>query len=157
VFDPFFTTKSAGRRLGLAIVQGIVRRLSGAIRSTSEPDKGTTVQVLLPCAKTAAAKSSQAISTHGNPTVTSQHAAILVVEDEANLRQAVIKMLRNIGFEVFQAADGNSAIDLFREHGRRIDAILLDMTLPGPSGHEIIAEAAKLKPEIRVISTSAYS
>jgi PAS domain S-box-containing protein len=157
VFDPFFTTKSAGRGLGLAVVQGIVRSLGGVIRITSKPDKGTTVQVSLPCAKTAACPGSQAISTNGKLTVPSQHAAILVVEDEAHLRRAVVKMLRKRGFEVYEAADGDAAIDLFREHGRGIDAILLDMTLPGAGGREIVAEAARLKPEIRVILTSAYS
>jgi CheY-like chemotaxis protein len=157
VFDPFFTTKSAGHGLGLAVVQGIVRSLSGAIRFTSEPDKGTTVQVFLPCTETAADTGSQAIAAAGELTVPSQHAAILVVEDETSLRQPIVKMLRKTGFEVFEAADGTSAIDLFRKHGRRIDAILLDMTLPGPYGPEIVAEAAKLKPEIRVILTSAYS
>jgi PAS domain S-box-containing protein len=157
VFDPFFTTKSAGHGLGLAVVQGIVRTLAGAIRFTSEPDKGTTVQVFLPCAETAAVASSPAIAAGGELTIPSQHASILVVEDEANLRQPVVKMLRKAGFEVFEAADGTSAIDLFREHGHRIDAILLDMTLPGLSGREIVAEAIKLKPEIRVVLTSAYS
>jgi CheY-like chemotaxis protein len=157
MFDPFFTTKSAGHGLGLAVVQGIVRSLSGAITFTSGPDEGTTVQVFLPCAETAAYTSSQVIATGGELAVPSQHVAILVVEDEATLRQPVIKMLRNTGFEVFEAADGTSAIDLLREHGRRIDAILLDMTLPGPGGREIVAEAANVKPEIRVILTSAYS
>jgi PAS domain S-box-containing protein len=156
VFDPFFTTKSAGHGLGLAVVQGIVGSLSGAIRFTSEPDKGTTVQVFLPCGETAANASGQTIA-GGDLTVASQHAAILVVEDETNLRQPVVKLLRKAGFEVFEAADGTSAIDLFREHGRGIDAILLDMTLPGASAREIVAEVAKLKPDIRVILTSAYS
>jgi len=157
VFDPFFTTKSAGRGLGLAVVQGIVQSLCGAIRLTSEPNKGTTVQVLLPCAKTAGHTSSQAISTDGKPTIPSLHTTVLVVEDEAHLRGPVVKMLQKSGFEVFEAPDGNSAVDFLRRHGRRIDAILLDMTLPGPSGREIVAEAAKVRPEIRVILTSAYS
>jgi nitrogen-specific signal transduction histidine kinase/CheY-like chemotaxis protein len=157
VFDPFFSTKSAGRGLGLAVVHGIVRSLGGAIRITSEPDKGTIVQVMLPCAKTSAHSTGPEISVGGKPEAPTQHAAILVVEDEADLRGAVVKMLRKSGFEVLEAADGSSAIDLIREHGRRIDGILLDMTLPGPGGRAIVAEAATLKPEIRVILTSAYS
>jgi PAS domain S-box-containing protein len=157
VFDPFFTTKSSGRGLGLAVVQGIVRTLRGAIQVTSEPEQGTTIQVFLPRSRTATHANNKPKSTDRNLAVESQHAAILVVEDEASLRVPVVKMLRKSGFEVFEAGDGYSAIDVFREHGRSIDAILLDMTLPGPGGSEIVAEAARLKPEIRVILTSAYS
>jgi DNA-binding NtrC family response regulator len=92
-----------------------------------------------------------------NSAVQTQICALLVVEDEEYLRQAIVKMLRKTGFQVFEAADGTSAIDLLRAHGAGIEAILLDMTLPGPSSREIVAEAANVKPDIRVILTSAYS
>jgi DNA-binding NtrC family response regulator len=87
----------------------------------------------------------------------SQDATLLVVEDEALLRQALVKMLRKDGFEVFEAADGSSAIDLLRAVGDKIDVMLLDITMPGASSHEIVAEAAKARPNIGVILTSAYS
>jgi DNA-binding NtrC family response regulator len=79
------------------------------------------------------------------------------VEDEGHLRQPIVKMLRKSGFEVFEAADGTSAIDLLRADGGKIDVILLDMTIPGASSHEIVSEAANARPNIRVILTSAYS
>jgi len=72
------------------------------------------------------------------------------------LRQAVAKMLRKNGFEVFEAADGFLAIDLLRANGSKIDAILLDMTIPGASSREVLAEAARVRPDIRVVLTSAY-
>ena len=156
VFDPFFTTKSAGRGLGLAVVQGIVRSLGGAIHLASDLDKGTTFQILLPCAEAAPGTSGPAISGIGE-LAASRHGTVLVVEDEAHLRQAVVRMLRKTGFEVFEAADGSSAIDLLRMDGGKIDVILLDMTIPGASSHEVLAEAVHAKPNIRVILTSAYS
>jgi PAS domain S-box-containing protein len=157
VFDPFFTTKSAGRGLGLAVVQGIVRSLGGSIHLASELDKGTTFQMLLPCVEAAVVANGRVMPGVGEPAAPTRHCAVLVVEDEGNLRQPVVKMLSKNGFEVFEAADGTSAIDLLRAHGTRIDAVLLDMTLPGASSREIIAEAANAKPDIRVILTSAYS
>jgi DNA-binding NtrC family response regulator len=79
------------------------------------------------------------------------------VEDEEVLRQAVTKMLRRNGFEVLEAVDGTSAIELLRENGGTIDAILLDMTIPGASSAKVVSEAAQARPDIKVILTSAYS
>ena len=156
VFHPYFTTKSAGRGLGLAVVHGIVRGLGGKIDLTSEPNKGTTFRITLPCAETTAETSVDANSVAGDLAVP-EHGTILVVEDEVYLRQAVVRMLRKKGFEVFEAADGSCAIDLLRSDGSKVDAILLDMTLAGASSREIVAEAANAKPNIGVILTSAYS
>jgi len=160
VFDPFFTTKSAGHGLGLAVVSGIVRGLGGAVRLTSELGKGTSFQILLPGAETTGTSTSDAMSTIKELAHRSRQAAVLVVEDEDILRQAVAKMLRKTGFEVFEAADGSAAIDNLRalqENRDRIDLILLDVTVPGASSREVVAEAEKAWPDIRVILTSAYS
>jgi CheY-like chemotaxis protein len=157
-FDPFFTTKSApGHGLGLAVVYGIVRGLGGTVLLESELEKGTKFQVLLPCAETKAGTTRDAMSGVGAMAGPSQRATLLVVEDEGSLREAVAKMLRNTGFEVFEAADGSSAIEVLRANGDKIDVMLLDMTIPGASSPEVVAEAAKTWPDIRVILTSAYS
>jgi CheY-like chemotaxis protein len=82
---------------------------------------------------------------------------VLVVEDEDPLRSAVVKMLRKRGFAVLEAANGSAAIDLLRANVKRIDLILLDLTITGASSAQVVAEAAQTRPDIRVILTSAYS
>ena len=134
-----------------------MRSLGGTIHLATEPDKGTTFQVLLPSAKIPAAAGSQAISGGEQTAFASQHGTVLVVEDEDQLRQGIVKMLRKAGFEVFEGAEGSSAIKLLHEYEGKIDVVLLDMTMPGASNREIIAEAVNAKPDIKVILTSAYS
>jgi DNA-binding NtrC family response regulator len=84
-------------------------------------------------------------------------ATVLVVEDEGLLRQTVTKLLRRTGFEVLEATDGTSAINLLRANGAKIDLMLLDMTIPGASSADVVAEAARAQPAMKVILTSAYS
>jgi len=157
VFDPFFTTKLAGHGLGLAVVQGIVRSLGGAIRLVSAPGKGTIFRVLLPCVKETAQLSRGAIPPIAEGTSGSRKATILVVEDEDLLRQAASKMLYKKGYFVLEARDGTTALDLIRAHNESIDVLLLDVTLPGASSREVLEEARRLKPGLSVIVTSANS
>jgi CheY-like chemotaxis protein len=155
MFDPFFTTKSAGHGLGLAIVDGIVRSLQGKIHLASEPGKGTTFQILLPCSGITSIP--EPLSPAEEAAHRADCATVLVVEDEDVLRQAAAKVLRRSGFEVLEAANGSAAIDMLRASGSKIDLILLDMTIPGHSSHEVAAEYAKARLDAKVILTSAYS
>ena len=156
LFDPFFTTKSAGRGLGLAVVDGLVRGLHGTIHVTSEPGRGSTFHILLPCVETPAGTANAPMIEAGRWTLNGEF-TLLVVDDEDPLRQAVVKGLRMTGFGVLEAADGSAAIDLLRSNVGKIDVILLDVTIPGASSLQVVAEAAEIRPDTRVILTSAYS
>jgi DNA-binding NtrC family response regulator len=112
---------------------------------------------LLPFAETVDPATRDAVSGIEEPARPSQPRTILLVEDEIPLRQAVGEMLRRRGFRVFEAGDGFSAISLLRANAGKIDLILLDLTIPGASSREVVAEAAQVRPDIRMILTSAYS
>ncbi|MBV8568983.1 MAG: response regulator [Acidobacteriaceae bacterium] len=154
IFDPFYSTKAGGRGLGLSAVQGIVRSHHGAIQVRSAPGQGTTFQIRLPCAHAAEPKKSA-----GPPAVheTSHEGhTILMVEDEETLRLAVSMALAKRGFSVLTAADGHAAMALFRERAHQIDAVLLDLTLPGMSGAELFHEFRRIRHDTKIVLTSAY-
>jgi CheY-like chemotaxis protein len=157
MLDPFFSTKSAGRGLGLWIVHGIVQNLGGSIHVTSELGKGTAFRILLPCSGRPANASIDPVFQTSESQTPAQKITVLVVEDEAALRQAVVKMLRKHGFEVNEVGDGSSAIDILHVRGATIDVILLDMTIPGASCQEVVAQALRVRPDIKIVLTSAYS
>ena len=82
---------------------------------------------------------------------------ILIVEDEESLRAPIAKLLRRRGCVVFETADGNTAIDLFRNRAGEIDVVLLDVTLPDVSGADLMVLMALIRPDIKVILTSGHA
>jgi CheY-like chemotaxis protein len=157
IFDPFFTTKFAGRGLGLAVVQGVVRDLGGMLDVVSAPGQGATFQVLLPCTSKKALQVQNTITSYVSEQSSARKGTILVVEDEEVLRLAVSKALRTRGFSVLEASDGSAAMHLLRTQKDEIDVILLDITLPGTSSREILDEVHRTATNVKVVLTSAYS
>ncbi|OPY70192.1 MAG: Blue-light-activated protein [Syntrophorhabdaceae bacterium PtaU1.Bin034] len=155
IFDPFFTTKDVGKGtgLGLSIVYGIVHQNKGYIDVSSEPGKGATFTIYLPLA--------EPVSTEDIPRekagLRGGNEVILVAEDNAQVREIVATTLRDFGYTVVEAFDGEDAIEKFRANGGAIDLLLLDLIMPRKNGKETYVELQKTRPDIRVLLMSGYT
>lgn len=157
IFEPFFTTKKQGQGtgLGLATVYGIVKQNHGFINVYSEPDKGTTFKIYLPCATGSEVPVSQAAMPPAPPVQGT--GTILLVEDEAAVRKILERQLGKLGYQVIVAANANEAQQRFQEHQTDIDLLLTDVVLPGLSGRDLAEKLRKERPGLRVLYMSGYT
>ncbi len=154
-FEPFFTTKpiGSGTGLGLSMAYGFVKQSDGHIHIESEPGQGATVVIHLPRSDAPdeeALAPAPLIAVGGSETV-------LVVEDDADVKATAVGMLRELGYHVLDAHDGESALAVIRG-GAAIDVLFTDVVMPGPvSSTQLAAAARVLLPRIAVLYTSGYT
>jgi CheY-like chemotaxis protein len=161
IFEPFFTTKFAGRGLGLAAAVGIVRSHRGLLALRSESGQGTEITVVLPMTEAAyvardvAAPSAAELSKQGAG-LRPLAGTILVVDDQEEVREVAQRILESAGLKVLLARDGSEAHRVFVAHANTIDAVVLDLTMPGLSGSATLATLRSVRPNVRVLVSSGF-
>jgi PAS domain S-box-containing protein len=160
-FEPFFTTKFTGRGLGLASAYGIVRAHRGSILLCSSPRTGTTATVALPAVRREASPASAPSTPRA--AVSSRTAGaprdalrILVVDDEAHVRTVAASILNRADYEVALADHGGAALDILAADASAVDLVLLDLTMPGLDGLDVLDRIRELRSDLPVVLTSGY-
>jgi PAS domain S-box-containing protein len=157
-FEPFYTTKGpgAGTGLGLATAYGVVTEASGHIGIDSAPGHGTTITITMPAAEHATARPQSATArtpetTHG----TGQH--IIVVEDEADVRNIIVRILTKAGYHVTAPANASIALQLCTDPSINIDALVTDVIMPDVTGSQLADATREIRPHVPVLYISGYT
>jgi PAS domain S-box-containing protein len=155
-FEPFFTTKThRGSGLGLSMVYGFARQSRGHVKIYSEPGRGTTVRLYLP--RAAAKVTAEPLAKPDQVQIARPDERILVVEDNAEVRQTVVRQLHELGYQTIEAAGGTEALDALMQ-GERVDLMFSDVVMPGGIDGTQLAEAATaLRPGLKVLLTSGFA
>jgi PAS domain S-box-containing protein len=156
VFEPFFTTKEVGKGtgLGLSQVYGFVKQSAGHVRIESQPGVGTTVRLYLPRAEAAAG--SAGVSPMGEAQYRGSE-CVLVVEDDQGVRDFAVSVLREFGYRVVEAANGEAALDILAVTPE-IDLLFTDVVMPGQlSGPDLAKAARERRPDLSLLFTSGYT
>jgi two-component system cell cycle sensor histidine kinase/response regulator CckA len=157
VFEPYFTTKTSGAvkgtGLGLATVYGILQAHGGSVEILDTPGGGATVRVKLPRADAHVEVTAPRVV----PRAAAQRGTLLIVEDEPPVRRAAVLALEGLGYRVLAAENGEEAVHLYREHHRELDAVLLDIVMPGMGGRQTYSALRAIDDQIPVIVTSGLA
>ncbi|MBK6848394.1 MAG: response regulator [Proteobacteria bacterium] len=162
-FEPFFTTKGPdkGTGLGLSTVYAVVKNHGGHVEFDSQPGRGTIFRIYLPAV---AERGPELGTLHETPQRTQRIAAdlpaektILVVDDDANVRRGLVRLLEQLGYAVLAAGEGREALALFRQHQERIDLVLLDIVMPEVSGEQVFHQLRALRPALPIALMSGFA
>jgi len=156
LFEPFFTTKEVGKGtgLGLATVYGIVTQSGGYIAVDTVLGHGTTFSLYLPRVDAASAASTPGQT---RTALLREQATILLVEDEAGIRELVYDILTTTGYRVLSASSGAEALQRCEQHPGAIDLLLTDVVMPGMSGHELAIQVLRRWPHVKTLYISGYT
>ncbi|MCH9003065.1 MAG: response regulator [Planctomycetes bacterium] len=155
IFEPFFTTKPVGKGtgLGLASVDGMVSQMNGFVTVESEQGVGTTFRVFVPAVEDEPDETSEL-----DPGTCSGHGeTVLVCEDEPSVRKVTSQILRNAGYLVLEAKDGNQALEMVRAARQPIDVLVTDLVMPGMNGQELSEQARSASPHLQTVFVSGYA
>ena len=157
VFEPFFSTKPPGRGtgLGLSQVYGFIKQTGGKIEIRSELGNGTTVLLYLPRAESISATDAPSQKDEADA-IERAAGRVLVVEDDAGVRNYSIEILQEVGYVVRDAASPKTALDVLRADPN-ISLLLADVGLPEMNGRELVSEAQRIRPELRVLYMTGYA
>ncbi|OGJ95244.1 MAG: hypothetical protein A2350_14715 [Candidatus Raymondbacteria bacterium RifOxyB12_full_50_8] len=154
LFEPFFTTKAVGKGtgLGLASVYGTAKSHDGFVDVFSEIGKGSTFSVFLPLTESQVSRNETL-----DASIETGTGHILVVDDEDVVREMLSEILKELGYEVSTAANGEEAVVLYREQGVNIDLVILDVIMPKMGGPECLKELRKINPNVKAVISSGYA
>lgn len=157
-FEPFFSTKPMGQGtgLGLSMIYGFARQSEGYARIYSEVGKGTTVKLYLPRSYGSAEGAEEAGRAFSEDRVKGRNDVVLVVEDEAAVRDLVVEVLHDLGFSTLEASDGRAGLSLLQSNAK-IDYLVTDIGLPGLNGRDMVDQARDVRPDLRVLFMTGYA
>jgi len=155
IFEPFFTTKEVGKGtgLGLSVTRTIVKSHDGFITVYSEFGRGSSFKVYLPTAREIEERSE--VITEGVPMGKGE--LVLVVDDEAAVREIARQILESYGYRVVTANDGAEAVALYAQETREIQAVITDMVMPYMDGAATARALGRINPEVKIIATSGLA